>query len=220
MAPLRRVRGIAVPFGRPNVDTDQIIPGRFIMKRRDYDYASLLFHDLRFGPRAEVDFPLDAPVYRGARILVTAPNFGCGSAREQAVWAIHEFGIQVLVGPSFGGIFRVNCVKNGVLPAIVPEAAAQALCVALQTRPGSEMEVDLERRTVTGPAGESIPFEIGESDRAQLLSGKDDITRTLEHQAQIDAWEQAYNAAAVWRRPLAGEAIARTRRVPIRSGAK
>ena len=220
MEPLRKVRGIAIPFGRPNVDTDQIIPGRFIMKPRDFDYASLLFHDLRFGPHAEPDFPLDAPAWRGASIMVTAANFGCGSAREQAVWAVQEFGIRVLVGPSFGGIFRVNCVKNGVLAAIVPEAVAQAFCAALLERPGGEMGVDLERRVVIDTAGQAVPFEIDESDRVQLLSGKDDIMRTLEHEKQIEAWERDYRSAATWHRPLAGEAVSKTRRIPIRTNGR
>ncbi len=127
MEPIRRIEGVAVPFERANVDTDQIIPARFIMKPRDYDYGSLLFHDLRFGPQAEAGFPLDEPVYRQAKIMVTAANFGCGSAREQAAYALQDFGIRVLIAPSFGGIFYNNSFRNGLLPVELPEDRCAAL---------------------------------------------------------------------------------------------
>jgi 3-isopropylmalate/(R)-2-methylmalate dehydratase small subunit len=201
MEPFRSAEGIAVPFDRVNVDTDQIIPARFIMKPRDYDYSTLLFHDLRFGPRAEPDFPLDAPAYHDAKIMVTGVNFGCGSAREQAAYALQDFGIRALIGPSFGGIFHANCIKNGILLAEVDTEVATALCALLRTKPRASMSVHLERQVVIGPEGNTIPFHISDSDKAQLLSGEDDITRTLKHEAKIDEFEQACLRASTWSRP-------------------
>jgi 3-isopropylmalate/(R)-2-methylmalate dehydratase small subunit len=207
MEPLRRLRGIGLPFDRDNVDTDQLIPGRFIMKPRDYDYAGLLFHDLRFGPRSGEGFILDTPPYQRASIMVTGSNFGCGSAREQAVYALQDFGLRALIGPSFGGIFYTNCIKNGVLPAIVDVKIARLLCEQLRKRPGAELEVDIESRTIVDVAGEKHPFRIEENDRRQLIEGKDDITRTLEHESRLVAFERAYQASARWTRASAREAL-------------
>ena len=215
MEPLRRIEGIAIPFDRPNVDTDQVIPARFIMKPRDFDYAGALFHDLRFGPNAERDFPFDRPEHRGATIAVTGENFACGSAREQAVWALQEFGIRALIGPSFGGIFYANCIKNGVLPAIVDAPAAAALCGTLRATPGAKLEVSLDEQVIRTPGGESIAFRIGEGPRAQLLSGKDDIARTLEHERAIEAFERKTAIYARWSRPSFDEAAKPRRSIPL-----
>lgn len=200
MEPFRSVEGIAIPFDRANVDTDQIIPARFIMKPRDYDYSTLLFHDLRFGPRSEPDFPLDTPTYRDAKIMVTGVNFGCGSAREQAAYALQDYGIHALIGPSFGSIFHSNCVKNGILPAVVDAEVAAALSSSLRSKAGSRMKIDLDTQTITDPNGKTFPFRIGNGDKAQLLSGKDDITRTLEHETEINAFEEAYGRSSKWSR--------------------
>jgi 3-isopropylmalate/(R)-2-methylmalate dehydratase small subunit len=193
---------IAVPFHRANVDTDQIIPARFIMKPRRFDYGTALFHDLRFGPSAESGFPLDRPEYEGAAIMVTAENFACGSAREQAVWALQGFGIRVLIGPSFGGIFYANCMKNGILPAIVEPEIAAALARELETRPGTRLGVDLATQRITTEDGRVFDFAIAASHKAQLQGGKDDITRTLELEAAIVAHEEKLAATARWTRPL------------------
>ena len=209
------VEGIAVPFDRANVDTEQIIPARFIMKPRAFDYATALFHDLRFGPTAESDFPLDRATSRGAKILVTAENFACGSAREQAVWALQDWGIRVLVGPSFGGIFYANCMQNGILPAIVEGAIAAELSAELERDPGTRLRVNLADQVITTGDGRRIAFRIGESHKAQLLSGTDDITRTLEHEAAIVAHEQATVAAAKWSRPSFDEAVGTRRHIPV-----
>jgi 3-isopropylmalate/(R)-2-methylmalate dehydratase small subunit len=206
--PFLSVEGIAVPFDRANVDTDQIIPARFIMKPRDYDYGTLLFHDLRFGPRAEPEFPLEAPLYRDAIIMVTATNFGCGSAREQAAYALQDFGIRALIGPSFGDIFRTNCVKNGILPAEVDADVAAELCAALRRAPSAPTRVDLEAQTITDPAGRTLPFRVSDGHRAQLVSGKDDIARTLENEARMEAFEQDYRRRADWSRPTLDGSIA------------
>lgn len=215
MEPFVQVHGIAVPFDRANVDTEQIVPARFIMKPRKFDYATALFHDLRFGPTAEPDFPLERAAYRGATIMVTGENFACGSAREQAVWAVQDWGIRVLVGPSFGGIFYANCMKNGILPAIVDAPVIAELCAALERRPGAVLAVNLPEQAITGPDGRQIEFRIAPGHKAQLLSGKDDIARTLEHEAAIVAHEQATAAASKWSRPSFDEAVGSRRHIPV-----
>jgi 3-isopropylmalate/(R)-2-methylmalate dehydratase small subunit len=216
MQPVTIVQGKAVPFGRPNVDTDQIIPGRFIMKPRDYDYAPLLFHDLRVGADAEPDFPLDQPRWQGAKILVTGANFGCGSAREQAAYALQDFGIAALVGPSFGGIFQANCIKNGIVPAVVDAATCAALCSALEESHQPVLTVDLVREVIVDWRGGAIPFRISAPDKAYLLEGKDDIERTLEHEDAIAGFEQELRARSSWRRRGAGEVIAARPSIPLR----
>lgn len=215
MEPFGLVEGIAVPFHRPNVDTDQIVPARFIMKPRKYDYAKALFCDLRSGPTAEAAFPLDLPAHRGATIMVTGENFACGSAREQAVWALQDFGIRVLVGPGFGGIFYANCMKNGILPAIVDAQAAAALAARIERQPELRLRVDLDAERIWLREGGEIPFRIAASHKAQLQGGKDDITRTLEHEAAIAAHEEALASGARWTRPLLPE-IPPPRRIPLR----
>lgn len=198
MIPFQTVTGIAVPYDAANVDTDQLVPARFLMKPRAYDYGKLLFHDLRFGPRSVPQFPLDSPVYKGARIMVTGANFGCGSAREQAAYALKDFGIVSVVGPSFGDIFRTNCVKNGILLAQVEADIAALLRASLHVLPGAMLTIDLERQTITQSDGSEIRFAISEADRDQLLSGKDDITRTLQHEDVILAFEREYIANNKW----------------------
>ena len=128
-------------------------------------------------------------------------NFGCGSAREQAAYALQDFGIRALIGPSFGGIFHTNCIKNGILLAQVDAEIAAALCAALRAKPMATMQVELERQIIVDPARRAIPFQISDGDKAQLLSGKDDITRTLEHEASIDAFERDYIRGCEWSRP-------------------
>ena len=205
MAALVEVEGIAVPFDRANVDTEQIIPARFIMKPRKFDYATVLFNDQ----------PFDRAALGGATVIVTGENFACGSAREQAVWALQDWGIRVLVGPSFGGIFYANCMQNGVLPAIVDASVAAALCAELELAPGTTLSVNLPDQVIVTREGRRIAFRIGESHKAQLLSGKDDITRTLEHEAAIVAHEQAAVAAAKWSRPSFDGAVGTRRHIPV-----
>ena len=205
MEALVEVLGIAVPFDRANVDTEQIIPARFIMKPRKFDYATVLFHDQ----------PSDRAALRGAVIIITGENFACGSAREQAVWALQDWGIRVLVGPSFGGIFYANCMKNGILPAIVDAPVAAHLCAALEREPGAKLTVNLPEQTITAPDGRTIAFRIEAGHKAQLASGKDDIARTLEHESAIVAHEQATAAAATWSRPSFDEAVGSRRHIPV-----
>ena len=137
----------------PNIDTDRVIPARFLRKPREAGFGPLLFHDVRFdadgAPKPE--FVLNHPAYRDAKILVTAENFGCGSSREMAVWALMDYGIRVVIGPSFGDIFFENCFKNGALAVVLPADVVAGLRRALAARPGATMTVDLETQTITGP---------------------------------------------------------------------
>ncbi|HXG16010.1 MAG TPA: 3-isopropylmalate dehydratase small subunit, partial [Calidithermus sp.] len=174
-----------------NVDTDRIIPARFLRRPKGPEYARYLFHDLRFDAegRERPEFVLNQPPYRGARILVAAENFGCGSSREMAVWALEAWGIRAVIAPSLGDIFRQNCVKNGVLPVLLPAESVAALRRRLHERPGAELTVDLETQTVTGPDGTVHRFDIDAFARQMLLTGQDEIALTLGYEAEIRAFE-------------------------------
>jgi len=193
MEPFTRLSAIAVPLDLPNIDTDQIIPARFLWRSRASGYGELLFNDLR-GP----EFALDAPRYAGARILVAERNFGCGSSREQAVWALHDAGFRAVIAPSFGDIFYNNCCKQGLLPVVLPEAEYAALRAAILAAPGEPTMVDLENLTVTGPDGYHAIFEITAFRRRQLLEGLDEIAFTLGYASDITAFEARYDQALPW----------------------
>ncbi|MCC7274531.1 MAG: 3-isopropylmalate dehydratase small subunit [Alphaproteobacteria bacterium] len=199
MTPFRTLRGIAVPVDGANIDTDQIIPARFLLRRRTPDYGRYLFHDLRFDTAEQGrGFVLDRPDYRGAVILVADANFGCGSAREQAPWAIQAFGIGAIVASGFGDIFYANCLKNGLLPAVVePDVAARARAL-LADHPGSAMTVDLDRRTIVLPDETSVSFAVDEAHRRRLLDGKDELSLTLADAAAIDAYEAKRRVELDW----------------------
>lgn len=184
------VEGIAAPLDASNVDTDQIIPARYLLRPRDAGYGPLLFRNLRFTPDGaeRPDFVLNRPVFREARILVANSNFGCGSAREQAVYALGDFGIKAVIAPSFGEIFRVNCGRNGLIPATVPASVAQTLRVAAADNPGLLLMVDLVSRTIRWRDG-AVSFDIDDALAEQLLSGRDEIDETLLHEARIAAYE-------------------------------
>ncbi|MBI2468948.1 MAG: 3-isopropylmalate dehydratase small subunit [Candidatus Rokubacteria bacterium] len=200
MEPFRRLTAVAAPIDLPNVDTDRIIPARFLRKPRSPEYARFLFHDLRFGPDGSPrsDFVLNQPAYRAAKILVTAENFGCGSSREMAVWALDAYGIRAVVAPSLGDIFRENCFKNGLLPVLLPADAVAALRGRLSERPGAMVTVDLEARTVTAPGGATYPFEIDPFRREMLLTGQDEIAVTLGYEARIAEFEAGHRAELPW----------------------
>src|SRR5437867_11278829 len=154
MQPFTRVTAAAVPIDLPNVDTDRVIPARFLRKDRNVpEYASFLFHDVRFNADGSerTEFVLNQPPFRGARIVVAAANFGCGSSREAAVWALEAYGVRAVIAPSLGDIFRQNCVKNGLLPVILPAEIMTALRDQLHEQPGATVTVDLESQTVTAP---------------------------------------------------------------------
>src|SRR3954453_17612095 len=155
MEPFKNLEAVAAPLDATNVDTDQIIPARFLWQQRKDGNGELLFNDLRLNqdksPRR--DFVLNRPEYRGARILVAGRNFGCGSSREHAVWALYDAGFRSVVAPSFGDIFYNNCFQNGLLPIVLPAERVAALMEGLRARPGASIGIDLPAQTVTGPDG-------------------------------------------------------------------
>ncbi len=200
MEPFTSLDAAAVPIAMPNVDTDQIIPARFLWRRRSDGWGHLLFHDLRFddagAPKA--GFVLNRDDYRAARIVVADRNFGCGSSREHAVWALYDYGIRAVLAPSFGDIFFNNCLQNGLLPIVLSAERAAALRAMLERSPGSRLVVDLEAQTVTAPDGMLDGFEIDPFRKQCLLAGMDEISLTLSHRETIEAFEKAYETAIRW----------------------
>lgn len=183
---------VAVPLSLANVDTDQIIPARFLGKPR-VQQVGALFHDLRYDNQGQpkADFVLNRPEYQSARIIVADRNFACGSSRENAVTVMVDNGFRVFVAPSFGDIFFNNCYQNGVLPIRVTAERADALRALLFAAPGARMSVDLAAQTVTGPDGQSDHFEIDSFRKDCLLRGLDDISLTLTYLKDIERFEAA-----------------------------
>jgi 3-isopropylmalate/(R)-2-methylmalate dehydratase small subunit len=200
MTPFTRVTAPAAPIDLPNVDTDRIVPARFLRKPRGPDYARYLFHDLRFtdGGALHSDFVLNQPAYREARILIAAENFACGSSREGAVWALDAYGIRAVIAPSLGDIFHQNCFKNGLLPVILPADVVAELRRQLRERPGSAVTVDLDTQTVTAPDGTTHRFDIDPFRKQMLLTGQDEITLTLSYESSIAAFEARQRAESPW----------------------
>ena len=201
MQPFTVLSAPAVPIDLPNVDTDRVIPARFLRKPQGSPgYATYLFHDVRFdaGGAERPEFALNQPGFRAAKILVAAENFGCGSSREAAVWALAAYGIRAVIAPSLGDIFHQNCGKNGVLAVILPAAVVADLRRQLHARPGATLTVDLERQTVTAPDGAVHRFDIDPFRKQMLLSGQDDIGLTLGYESQIAAYEAGHRAAPPW----------------------
>jgi len=193
MQPFQRVTAVAVPIAQPNVDTDQIIPSRYLQKPRSVDFGPLLFRDLRFGKDGgETDFLLNRPPYRDARVVVAERNFGCGSSREQAVWALHDYGIRAVIAPSFGDIFRSNSLKNGLLPVVLAESLVMQIIANLQRAPGAVLTVDLESQEVIAPDGTQHGFDIDPFPKRCLLEGLDELAYTLTLRDRIVAFEQEY----------------------------
>ena len=192
MEPFARLDAVALPVDRQNVDTDQIVPGRFLKKPRENNFGEFLFHDLRRrGDGAQnPDFVLNQPAYRGARIVVAARNFACGSSREHAVWALYDYGIRATISSGFSDIFQSNAVRNGLLPVMLPEPAVEAMIAALLAAPGARVAIDLEAQTVTAPGGAVHRFEIDPFSRHCLLEGLDEIAYTLSLEEHIAAYER------------------------------
>lgn len=198
MQPFTTLQAVAVPLDVANVDTDQILPARFLKKPRSAGYGNFLFHDER---RRSEAYPLDAPAYAGAGILVADRNFGCGSSREGAVYALVDGGIRCVIAPSFGDIFASNAAKNGLLTVTLPEAAVAALRARLAMAPGAALTVDLPAQTVTDPDGAAVSFEIDPFKKRCLVEGLDDVALTLEHAEAIAAFEARVAAEQPWRVP-------------------
>jgi 3-isopropylmalate/(R)-2-methylmalate dehydratase small subunit len=207
MRPFVTLAAIAVPFDAVNLDTDQILPARYLRKPRGPDYHTYLFHDLRFTNEGQErgDFILNRPAYREARIIVGNRNFGCGSSREAAVFALDANDIRAVIAPSFGDIFHNNCFKNGVLPIRLDDEICAGLRAQLRENPGAEMIVDLDARRIIAPDGTEHDFEVSDFRRRCLMEGLDDIGLTLEHEAEMDAFEAAYRAEMSFLYPEQGE---------------
>jgi 3-isopropylmalate/(R)-2-methylmalate dehydratase small subunit len=190
MEPIRRHGGLVFPLDRANVDTDQIIPKQFLKRNERQGFGAFIFYHWRFyddGSKRQ-DFPLNEEKYEGASILLAGENFGCGSSREHAPWAIQDYGFKVVIAPSFADIFYSNCFKNGILPIQVPlEQVETWLRVAEEH--ALNLEVDLERQIVSTQT-EDIPFEISEYHKEMLLNGWDEIAVTLTYGDQIDDYEK------------------------------
>jgi 3-isopropylmalate/(R)-2-methylmalate dehydratase small subunit len=195
MQPFTTLTAVAVPLDLVNVDTDRIIPARFLRQPRSAGYEKFLFHDLREG---DSDFVLDRPAYRGAQVLVAADNFGCGSSREGAVWALAGTGLRAWIAPSFGDIFLENSFKNGVLAIVLPAPRVAQLRSALAAAPGATLTIDLAAQTVTGPDGRVDRFEIDPFRKECLLAGIDEIDLTLRHEREIAAYEERRGRERPW----------------------
>ena len=191
MQPLTKVSGVVAPLPRVNVDTDQIIPKQFLKRIERTGFGEFAFFDWRYLPDGQPDpeFELNRPEYGGASILVTGRNFGCGSSREHAPWALREMGFRVLIASSFADIFYNNCLQNGMLPLVLPEDRVQEIMRRAQKKPGYRLTVNLELQVLYDADGLEERFEIDPFVRERLLQGLDDIATTLRHTDEIAAFE-------------------------------
>ena len=191
MQPFRTHKGKVAPLNRANVDTDQIIPKQFLKRIEKTGYGEFLFYDWRRKSDGTFDpsFVLNQPQYSGASILVAARNFGCGSSREHAVWAVDNYGFRAVIAPAFADIFANNCVQNGVLAAVLKEEEVSELLHRAQDVPDYQLTIDLEQKEVHDERGFSAVFSIDDTVRHRLLEGLDDIGLTLHHEAEIAAFE-------------------------------
>ena len=199
MTPFVTLRSVAAPLPEADVDTDILFPARFLVLTRKTGLGPCAFHERRFDAegRERADFVLHRAPWRGAQILVAGPNFGCGSSREQAPWALADLGLRCIVAPSFGEIFEANCINNGLLPVTLQGAAHARVLAAAAA--GTPVEVDLPHSEVRLDDGSRLPFVIGERQRQALLNGWDEIDRILQqHAAQIDEFERRQRLAQPW----------------------
>ena len=194
MKPFHSVSGPVAVLDRTDVDTDQIIPKQFLKRIERTGFGQFLFFDWRFdqGGLLKQDFELNHPDAAGAKILIAGANFGCGSSREHAAWALQDYGFEVVIAPSFGDIFAMNCFKIGLVSIVLPPAEIRTLIDAVGG--GAFAEVDLERQLIVDPAGREIPFEFDAFQRHCLLNGLDDIARSLTHEDRIEAYEESHPA--------------------------
>jgi len=186
MEPVRKVEGKALPLGYSDVDTDQIVPSDALKRIERTGFGRFLFAEWREDP----DFVLNKPEHQGAVVLIAGENFGCGSSREHAVWAVQDYGFGAVIAPSFADIFKNNCTKNGVLTVELPKETVQRLLEAVREDPEATVTVDLESRTVKGPGVETT-FEIDDFVRYRLLNGLDDVGLTLRHEEDIERFERS-----------------------------
>ena len=199
MEPFKPLHAVALPIPQPNFDTDQILPARFLQKPRALNFGEFLFRDLRYGSDGAENpgFLLNRPEYRAARIVLAEENFGCGSSREHAVWALHDYGFRAVIAPGMGDIFMSNAAKNGLLTIVLPAPVVTGMIAAALAAPGLQLGVDLETQSVTvptGPSGAGIrySFEIDAYRKRCLLSGLDELGYTLTQLDTIEAFERDY----------------------------
>ncbi len=209
MKPFTSLNGLVAPMDRSNVDTDMIIPKQFLKSIKRSGFGPNLFDELRYLDEGQPgmdnsqrplnpDFALNQPRYQGAEVLLARRNFGCGSSREHAPWALEDYGFRVIIAPSFADIFYNNCFKNGILPIVQPEEVVDRLFKAQADTEGYRLKVDLENQTVTTPEGESFSFEVDEFRKHCLLNGLDDIGLTLQEADAIRAYEEKRQQQAPW----------------------
>jgi 3-isopropylmalate/(R)-2-methylmalate dehydratase small subunit len=209
MRPLHRIDGLVAPLDRANVDTDAIIPKQFLKSIQRTGFGPNLFDDWRYLDRGEPgqdcserplnpEFVLNQPRYQGAEILLARANFGCGSSREHAPWALLDYGFRVVIAPSFADIFHANSLKNGLLPVELDEAVVDRLFSEVESTPGYRLVVDLPSQTVTTPAGAAHRFDIDPFRKHCLLEGLDEIGLTLQHAGDIRAYEARRRDEAPW----------------------
>ncbi len=201
MESLVSLTGLVAPLDRVNVDTDQIIPKQFLKAITREGFGRFLFYDWRYvdGDKPNSEFVLNQPRYQGASILLTRTNFGCGSSREHAPWAVLDYGFRVIIAPSFADIFYNNCFKNGILPIVLPDAQVDDLFKRTEQREGYQLTVDLESQTITEASGQDafqIPFTVDPFRRECLMKGLDEIGLSLRFQDQITAYEQQHQPNA------------------------
>ncbi len=191
MEPFVRLEGVVAPLDRVNVDTDQIIPKQFLKRVERTGFGQFLFFDWRFleDGQPNPSFELNQPGYEGASILVAGRNFGCGSSREHAPWALLDYGFRAIIAPSFADIFFNNCAKNGILLVTLPEETVNQILARAKAQPGYKLTVDLEKKLVSDGARLQVSFEIDAFRRHCLLNGLDDIGLTLNHESDISAFE-------------------------------
>ena len=209
MEKFKTLTGIVAPLDRSNVDTDAIIPKQFLKSIKRSGFGPNLFDEWRYLDHGEPgmdnskrplnpEFVLNQPRYKGAQILLARENFGCGSSREHAPWALEDFGFRVIIAPSYADIFFNNCFKNGILPITLDAAIIDSLFKEVASNEGYKLKVDLESQTITRPSGETISFEVEEFRKYCLINGLDDIGLTLQHVEDIKAYEQQRAQEAPW----------------------
>jgi 3-isopropylmalate/(R)-2-methylmalate dehydratase small subunit len=209
MKAFRQINGLVCPLDRANVDTDAIIPKQFLKSIKRSGFGPYLFDEWRYTDHGEPDmdcstrplnkdFVLNQPRYRNAQILLARDNFGCGSSREHAPWAIEDYGFRVIIAPSFADIFFGNCYKNGILPVVAPSEIVDKLFKECPTTEGYRLDVNLETQTVTTSDGVSFSFDITPHRKHCLLNGLDEIGLTLQHADEIRAFEEKHKVAQPW----------------------
>jgi len=209
MEKFEKLAGLVVPLDRPNVDTDAVIPKQFLKSIKRTGFGPYLFDEWRYLDHGEPgmdctdrprnpDFVLNQQRYEGARILLARDNFGCGSSREHAPWALLDYGFRVIIAPSFADIFYNNCFKNGILPIVLAAEIVDRLFKEVSATPGYKLAVDLPAQTVTTPAGEVIHFDVDPFRKHCLVNGLDDIDLTLQHVDEIKVYEQRRKQEAPW----------------------